>query len=121
MKKLFFVAALGVAGFVNANGNIISNEKNANVGSEIVAGFNQAGQNQEFSSKKVFKRLIRVTVHTTCGETYSQVLSFDLEPTDEDFIGIANAVQFALCDFGNDDGWDIAQRSADEYDVTVKR
>lgn len=72
------------------------------------------------NSSKLFKKDIRVTVYITCGSVYSQVLHFDIDPTDEDLMAIADVAQIANCGFGNDDGWQVIHRGTNAIDV-IKR
>ncbi|WP_124640996.1 hypothetical protein [Amniculibacterium aquaticum] len=101
MRKLFLVAALGVAGLMSAK------EK-----STLLLPKNFSVSNTQLKLNKLAPplegRYIRVTIKTTCGKEFSQIMWFDTDPDQAYYEYLGNMINFSLCGPVDEDiVWDI--------------
>lgn len=121
MRKLFLAAVLGVCTFAHA-GSTDSQVRSTNNFDNYKSLAVKKSANYQIST---FQSLmvngdvrIKLTIVTTCGEVYSQVVHFEESPTEADLFIIADAMQIILCDFPNDDGWQVEKDGTDGYKLT---
>lgn len=105
MRKLLLVATIAVAGFANAKTNDLKTvEENLVTETKLESNEND----QEVISSEVIdlKKVIRLTVHTTCGESFSEVVEVPDNFSNADYIAIASIVNVMACGEDADD-WDV--------------
>lgn len=124
MKKLFLAAVLGVCTFAHAGStdSQVRSTNNFDNYKSLAVKKSANDQISAFQSVMVAADIrIRLTIVTTCGEVYSQVDSFEESPTETDLFVIADAMQVILCDFPNDDGWQVERDGTDGYKLTPNK